>query len=109
LKRFNASQNNSDDNFTIAVKKFGNDLKMIDHEQRVIAEKLVSDVLYYAKLNKLTEYYSINLGMPSSQGYRTVHGMRQNQDISNVHHTYEHQHYADTNTCHQVQALVQSK
>jgi hypothetical protein len=53
LKTFCASptENKAEDEFDIAVKKFANDLRFLDPQQRVIVEKIVSDAVYFGKLN----------------------------------------------------------
>lgn len=53
------SADKEDDPFVTAGKKIGNDLKELNERQRIIAEKLMNDVMYYAKLGKLNENYSI--------------------------------------------------
>ena len=60
LKKFCASltENKAEDEFDIAGKKFANDLRFLDPQQRVIVEKIVSDAVYFGKLN---EYASIQL------------------------------------------------
>ncbi|XP_067008469.2 uncharacterized protein [Anabrus simplex] len=52
----------SEDEFDIAGKKLSYDLRTMNQQQHVIAEKLVSDVVYYAKLGKLNENSSIRVG-----------------------------------------------
>lgn len=44
----------------IAGKKFASDLKQMSDQQRVIAEKLINDVMYYGKLGKLHENYAVH-------------------------------------------------
>lgn len=58
LKQFCSSSQveKTDDVFDISGKKYANDLRNIEcPQQRTIVEKLVSDVIYYGKLNKLNE------------------------------------------------------
>lgn len=43
----------------ITGKKIAYDLRELNERQRIIAEKLISDVIFYAKLDKLNENYSI--------------------------------------------------
>ncbi|KAF7283311.1 hypothetical protein GWI33_000942 [Rhynchophorus ferrugineus] len=63
-----APSNNSDieEECNIASKRIGYQLKAVEGHQRIIAEKLISDVMFYAKLGKLTEDSSICI--PSDPG-----------------------------------------
>lgn len=44
------------DEFDIAGKKYASDLKGMSNSQRVIAEKLVSDIIFFGKMDQLTPY-----------------------------------------------------
>jgi hypothetical protein len=48
----------TDDEFDITGKKLACDLRTMSVQQRVIAEKIFSDVVYYGKLGKLNELSS---------------------------------------------------
>lgn len=44
-----------EDIFDITGKKIACDLRELNEQQRIIAEKLINDIIYYAKLGKLNE------------------------------------------------------
>lgn len=48
-----------DDEYEITGKRIAFQLKDIAKPQRIIAEKLISDVIYYAKIDKLTKDSSV--------------------------------------------------
>lgn len=49
-----------EDKFDVAGRKVGNDLRDLDGRQLIFAEKLINDVIYYAKLGSLNEGSSVN-------------------------------------------------
>nr|CAI5843165.1 unnamed protein product [Callosobruchus analis] len=55
-----------EDEYLIAGKRIGYQLKAIEDQQKIIAEKLISDVIFYANMGKLTEHCSINVPSSSS-------------------------------------------
>nr|CAI5858207.1 unnamed protein product [Callosobruchus analis] len=55
-----------EDEYLIAGKRIGYQLKAIEGQQKIIAEKLISDVIFYANMGKLTEHCSINVPSSSS-------------------------------------------
>jgi hypothetical protein len=84
LKKFRASPEvKTDDEFDITGKKLACDLRTISVQQRVIAENIFSDVIYYGKLSKLNEHSSFQVDTPPLQhhmaqtnfhpGYATTH------------------------------------
>lgn len=50
-----------DDECTVAGKRIAFQLRGMEERQKVIAEKLISDVMFYGKLGKLDEDTIINL------------------------------------------------
>lgn len=50
---------NTEEEYHIVGKRIGYLLKDVEGFQRIIAEKLISDVMFYAKMGKLTEHSSI--------------------------------------------------
>lgn len=48
-----------EDEYQITGKRIAHQLKKITEPQRIIAEKLISDVIYYARIGKLTEDASV--------------------------------------------------
>lgn len=50
---------NTEEEYDIVGKRIGYQLKDVEGFQRIIAEKLISDVMFYAKMGKLTEHSSI--------------------------------------------------
>lgn len=50
-----------EDSCDITGKKIACDLRQLEVNQKIIAEKLINDVLYYAKLNRLNENCSVNI------------------------------------------------
>ena len=58
LQNYNTTEKKPDDQFDITGKRIAFDLRSLDQEQLVIAEK-ISETIYYAKLKKLNENYSI--------------------------------------------------
>ncbi|KAK9719310.1 hypothetical protein QE152_g22724 [Popillia japonica] len=65
LRKINEEKEVTDDEFSIAGKKYAFDLRALNTEQRTIAEKIVSDVIYYGKLAQLNVNSSINLNTPN--------------------------------------------
>lgn len=53
-----------EDPFDITGKKIACDLRSINDRQRIIAEKLINDVIYYAKLGLLHESCLVNIPRP---------------------------------------------
>lgn len=51
----------AEDQFDAFGKKIGYDLRELDRRQRIYAEKLIADVIYYGKLGSLNELCSINV------------------------------------------------
>lgn len=51
---------NEEDEYVITGKRIGYQLKTLDEFQRIIAEKLIADVIYHAQMRKLTENASVN-------------------------------------------------
>lgn len=62
---------NTEEEYHIAGKRIGYQLKAVEGHQRIIAEKLISDVMFYAKMGKLTEDCSINI--PSNSQSQPIH------------------------------------
>lgn len=50
-----------EDEFATAGKRIGYQLKALTDHQRIIAEKLISDVIYFAKLDKLSENSQVSM------------------------------------------------
>lgn len=56
-------QNNNDrDEWDIAGRRIGFQLRSLEFEQRIIAEKLISDVMFYARRKRLSENSSVEVG-----------------------------------------------
>lgn len=56
-----SNNDDTDEEYHIAGKRIGYQLKAVEDRQRNIAEKLISDVMFYAKMGRLTEDTSINI------------------------------------------------
>ncbi|KAF5308580.1 hypothetical protein FQR65_LT18059 [Abscondita terminalis] len=62
---------NTEAEYHIAGESIGYQLKAVEGHQRIIAEKLITDVMFYAKMGKLTEDCSINI--PSNSQSQPIH------------------------------------
>ncbi|XP_015433720.1 PREDICTED: uncharacterized protein LOC107189650 [Dufourea novaeangliae] len=71
-----AIKNQIDDKFDVMGKKIAFDLRCIDQHQLIIAEKLISDTIYYAKLGRLNENATITVPQKHQMPYST--NLRQN-------------------------------
>ncbi|KAG8328811.1 hypothetical protein J6590_101200 [Homalodisca vitripennis] len=49
------------DDYDIAGKKYACDLRSLGADQKIIAEKLLSDIIFFGKLNKLNEFTTVQL------------------------------------------------
>lgn len=58
-----------EDKFDIYGKKIAYDMRDIDRRQQIIAEKLINDVLYYAKLGSLTASASVTTSQSVTQPF----------------------------------------
>lgn len=58
-----------EEEYMIAGKRIGYQLKAIAENQRIIADKLISDVIYYAKIGKLTENATVNCKAFANSAY----------------------------------------
>lgn len=72
LANYNSSNNHNlpthvDDKYDAMGKKMAFDLRSLSPDQLIFAEKLMSDVMYYAKLNKLNEDAVVSI--KQSQGF----------------------------------------
>lgn len=72
LANYNSSNNHNlpthvDDKYDAMGKKMAFDLRSLSPYQLIFAEKLMSDVMYYAKLNKLNEDAVVSI--KQSQGF----------------------------------------
>lgn len=87
-----------DNECTIVGKRFAFQLQSMTEEQRLIAEKIIADVMYYGRRGKLTEncfnYQNIvdppknmsNYQIPSSNqqfNYQTIHSHQQIPQLQN--------------------------
>ena len=61
FENYNATERRPDDYFDITAKKIASDLRSLNEQQLIIAQKLIAEVIYYAKLNKLNENSTIVL------------------------------------------------
>lgn len=59
-------KNTNEDEYCIAGKRLGYQLKELEDQQRFIAEKLISDVMFYARMGKLTENSAVHCNNVSS-------------------------------------------
>ncbi|KAF5308389.1 hypothetical protein FQR65_LT06209 [Abscondita terminalis] len=56
----------SSDDWQIIGQSIGLQLKDLSKHQLIFVQKIISDAIYYGRLEKLTEHSSINLGNPSA-------------------------------------------
>ena len=61
VQNYNTTERKPDDQFDITGKKIAFDLRNVDQEQLVIAEKIIFETIYYARLKKLNENSKIVL------------------------------------------------
>lgn len=61
------SSDNPENEYTIAGKRIGYQLQGVEERQRIIAEKLISDVMFYARMGKLTEEATVHCSNTSTQ------------------------------------------
>lgn len=66
----------------ITGKKIAYDLRELNERQRIIAEKLISDVIFYAKLDKLNENYSITDAQQTFFNVRLKNERENNNSLS---------------------------
>jgi hypothetical protein len=69
LKKFVHLRKRKHDEFDITGKKLACDSRTMSIQQRVTAEKIFNDVVYYGKLGKLNENSSFQVGTPPLQHY----------------------------------------
>lgn len=71
----------TEDMFEITGKNVGSELRILTKEQRIIAEKLISDVLYEAQLGTLARTSRIILNEPHGYTSPVVHSHRATQPV----------------------------
>ncbi|KAL1516195.1 hypothetical protein ABEB36_000114 [Hypothenemus hampei] len=68
----NALRNNDEDEYCVAGRRLSYQLKGLQDQQRFIAEKLISDVIFYARMKKLTETAVVHCSEQQSQQYESL-------------------------------------
>lgn len=86
-------------------KAFGNkiafQLENLERYQRTVAEKLISDIIYYARLGKLTEMSSISTAVNPKQAFSTSNFMQ--PEMQPRHFQFDQNHhplYSRPQRCH---------
>lgn len=87
MKLFNVPPK-EDDECTIVGKRFAIQLRSMTQNQRLLAEKIISDVMYCGRMEKLTEQSNFKPFLPQKPPNRIY----SHQPINQVLQSYQSQH-----------------